>query len=99
VRDRRLTDDPWLSRFHRIEQFGAGQEHHAGAQQRQHDPQITRINFEVMAAALDGAHRQCVDHQPNLGAGLDGEQPGESHVHRHRLRKLGANRAVPPVPD
>jgi hypothetical protein len=88
-----------VRRLHRIEQFGAGEEHHAGAQQRQHHAHIAGIDFEIVAAAFDGAHGECIDHQPNLGAGLDGEQAGDLHAHGHKLIKPRANRAVPPVPD
>jgi hypothetical protein len=52
-----------------------------------------------MAASLNRAHGQRIDHQPYLGSGLDGEEPGYSIAHRHILIKGHANRAVPPFPD
>jgi hypothetical protein len=94
-----LTRGRQLRRLHRIEEFGAGEEHHAGAQQRQQYPHIARIDFQIVAAAFYRAHGKGVDHQPNLGPRLDREQPGDSHAHGHRLIKPRANRAVPPVPD
>ncbi len=63
---------------HRVEQFGAGDEHHAGAHHRQQDARIARIDFHVMAAAFDRADGDRVDYQKRLEAGLDGEQAGET---------------------
>ncbi len=87
------------SRSNRIEQLCAGQEHDSGAGERQRQAAPARIGFEKMAAALDRAESERVDHQPHLGAGLDHEQSGDSHAHRDKLIKPHANRAVPAVPD
>jgi hypothetical protein len=57
VRRRRLNGQRDLGRLDRIEQFGAGEEHDAGAQQRQHHAHVARIDFEIMAAAFDRAKR------------------------------------------
>ena len=61
-----------------IEQFGAGDEHHAGAHHRQQNPRIAGIGFHIMATALDRADGDRIDHQERLEAGLDGEQPGDT---------------------
>jgi hypothetical protein len=45
------------SRLDRIEQLGAGQEHDAGARERQQHTAVSRIDFKVMAAALDRSER------------------------------------------
>ena len=65
-------------RPHRIQQFGAGDEHHASAHHRQQDPRIAGIDFHIMTAALDRADGDRISHQERLEAGLDGEQSGET---------------------
>jgi hypothetical protein len=66
---------------HRIEQFGARDEHHAGAQQRHHHTQIAGIDFDEMAPALDRADGDCIDDEECLEPGLDDEQSGEAFQH------------------
>jgi hypothetical protein len=36
-----------------------------------------------MATALHRAKRHCINHHPDLGAGLDDEKPANSIAHRH----------------
>jgi len=62
----------------RIEQLGAGEEHHAGAHYRQQQARIAGIDFHVVAPALDRADGDRISHQERLEAGLDGEQAGDT---------------------
>jgi hypothetical protein len=68
-------------RPHRIEQFGARDEHDAGARHGQQDARIARIDFEVMAAAFDRAHGNRINDEERLEPGLDDEQAGEAFEH------------------
>ena len=72
-----------LGRPHRIEQFRARDKHHAGAYDRQQKPGVSRIDIHIMAAALDRADRDRVNHRERLEPGLDGEQSGETLHNDH----------------
>jgi hypothetical protein len=80
----------------RIEQFGAGDEHHASAQHGQHGARPAGNRLKVMAAAFGGADGNGVDHQEGFEPRLDGEQTRDLQTHGHRLSKRRANGAVPP---
>jgi hypothetical protein len=78
-----LTRGRELRRLDRIQQFCAGQENDAGAREGQHHAARAWIDLEIVAAALNGAEGESIDDQPNLGPGLDGEQPGNLVAHGH----------------
>ena len=71
-------DQSRLGGPNRIEQFGTGNEHHAGAHYREQYARIAGIGFHIMAPTLDRADRNRINHQERLEAGLDDEQSGET---------------------
>jgi hypothetical protein len=82
----------WRS-AHGIEQLGAGEEHHAGAGDRQSPATPTGVGFEIMAPALDRSQGDCVNHQPRFPAGLDHEQPADFAKHIRHPDSLSTERA------
>ena len=61
--------------LYRVQQLGAGDEHHAGARQRQKPSAEAGVGLKIEPAALHRAQRDGIDHQPRLEARLDREQP------------------------
>ena len=78
ARDGPCRNQRRFGRPHRIQQFGAGDEHHASAHHRQQYSRIAGIGFHIMAAALDRADGDRIGHQKRLETSLDGEQSGET---------------------
>ncbi len=59
---------------HRIQQLRTRQEHDARAGGGQHPAIGAGIDFEIVPAALHGAERNCVGHDPRLETRLDDEE-------------------------
>jgi hypothetical protein len=70
-------------RLHRIQQFGAGDEHHAGAGDGQKHSAVSRIKVEIMASPFNGADGDRVGYQPGFRPGLDREQSTDFAQHRN----------------
>jgi hypothetical protein len=70
-----------LGRANGIEKLTAGQEHDAGAGEREHPSAPTRVGREIMLAALHRADRDRIDHQERLEAGFDREQAADFAEH------------------
>jgi hypothetical protein len=68
---------------HRVEQLRAGQEDYTGACKGERPAAPTRINLEIVAAALDRAESDRIDHQPRLEARLDLEEATDLLQHRN----------------
>jgi hypothetical protein len=67
-----------------VEQLGAGEEHDAGAGERQQPPAPAGVRLEIVAPTFDRAQRDRIDHKPRFEARLDCEQPADLPEHRHR---------------
>jgi len=82
--------------LHRIEQFGAGDEHDARARKSEQPTAKSRILCEVMLAAFDRADGDRIGHQPRFRAGLDDEKATEFLQHVHSLTRERLNRSFEP---
>jgi hypothetical protein len=74
-REERARLDRCRGCSNRIQQLGTRKKNNAGAGKRQQPAHEPRIDFEIVAAALHGAKRDCIDDQPRFEARLDGEKP------------------------
>jgi hypothetical protein len=83
LRRRAAHGDRHRLRLDRIHQLGPGDERHAKAGERQHDPGIARILIHIMQPALDRSDGEGISHEKRLRPGLDGEQAGEAKAHGH----------------
>ena len=77
----RTNDNRCRFRPDRVEQFGPGEKHYAGAGQRQQYSTKTWVRVHVMPAAFDCTDGDGIDDQPRLGTGLDHEQAGDTLQH------------------
>ncbi len=69
---------------HRIEQLGAGDEHHPGAGRGQDPAGRPGIFAKIILAALDRSERDGIDDQPRLEASLYPEKAADLLEHRNR---------------
>jgi hypothetical protein len=76
------VDRRWR-RLHRIQQFRAGDEHHAGAGDREEHSAVARVEIELMAGPLHGSDRDRIGHQPGFRPGFDREQSTDFAQHRN----------------
>jgi hypothetical protein len=65
---------------HRVEQFCSAHEHHPGAGAGEHPAAPSGIDFEIVAAAFDGAKGDRVNHQERFKPRLDREQALEARL-------------------
>jgi len=70
--------------FDRIQELAASDEYDAGARNREQPAAWSRIGSKIMLAALYGAERDGIDHQPRLEARFYLEEPTDLLQHCHR---------------
>lgn len=80
----------------RIEQFGSGDEHHAGAGSGQDPAARSGIFAKIILAALDRPQGDGIDHQPRLEARLDPEKATYLPEHGQSLRFERPDRGFEP---
>jgi hypothetical protein len=69
----------------RIEQLPPGDEDDAGAGGGEKPAAPARVALEIEPAAVHGAERDRIDHQPRFPASLDREQPADLFQHHQSL--------------